>query len=131
MCLRKLRDILFPTNVLGKDAESKKYDFSDHTPPVVPITPPWDNRYQFTIVWSGKVLELCYTKVNRTGVGANMKITYEQVRESFYSGSGTTETVLTPDGTIHLGNGSWVLDKILYFKCIDVTSLVVNGDQII
>lgn len=130
MC-KWLRDILFPTNILGSDTNVVKYDFSDTTPPVVPITPPWDKRYQFTIIWSGDVLNLCYTKVNRTGIGSNMKIWHDQIRETYYKGDNTTEVQLTPDGTIHLGNGSWVQDEILYLKCTNVTKLIVNGEQLI
>lgn len=123
------RDILFPLNLLGANQECVVYDFTGTYPPTTGSIP--NRKFVFTIVWTGKGLRMCYTRVNRSGGNVHPKYDYVQVRENYANGSGTTETVLTPDGTILAGVGSYVQDNKLYFKCTNVTSLIVNGQQII
>lgn len=119
MCLKKLKEILFPTNVLGKNKRCVTFDTSG--------TPVVDDKKTFTIVWAGEALQVSYTQQRSGQISYTFK-KYTPIKE-LYTGGGT-ETLEAPEyATIH--SAVWISNDILYFNCTNVTSLVVNGDQII
>ena len=122
MCLKRFSDIFFPFNCFGRKIKTVKVDFLNGD--VTPVTLP--DHYEFTILWAGEALRVCYTKI---GTLDYVDLPIERVFERYYGGG--TEILETPDGRYYFGNGSEVANGLLYFKCVNVTSLVVNGTTLI
>lgn len=120
MCQR-LRDILFPTNILGKDKRTIKYSLAD--------TPIDGGGYKnITMTWSGKRLEFVYTErledVN-TGEVKYQPVTLVEINQEAEKWVEDIDFG-THDGFIHSAVGD-----MLYLKCTDVTTLIVNGQKLI
>ena len=115
MCLQRLRDILFPLNVLAKDRRVITFDASA-VPTVMYVK-------TLNIVWTGKRLGiLSTTRVTTMGVGDK----YRQERTYYTDGNGSSETYSVQDGTL-----TKTTNFTVYFDCTNVTSLIVNGTTII
>lgn len=117
MCQR-LRDIFFPTNVLGKDKRTIKFSLASLTPSM--------HHLIFDIQFVGERLEVCYTQI------ANYGKQYRQQSFLYEDGDGT---LFNFDIHPYDRNGDKVrngaLDELIYFKCTNVTSLIVDGQQLI
>ena len=106
MCQR-LRDIFFPTNVLGKDIRCVSYPLSRTQFPI-----------NLTCQWVGDRILVQWTFKSSSGryVKAEIKLK-----------DGTPATFVVP--ATPMGNTRAASD--LNFKCTNVTSLIVNGQQLI
>ena len=114
MC-KWIKDILFPTNVLGKKKKSIRVDLEN---------PPYDAR-TFDIVWSGERLDVIWAEQKRNGI--NMLPVVDH-RETFTDGDMTAEQVIVIQRV--LGQFRQWTDAI-YFNCTNVTYLSINGEQYI
>ena len=106
MCQR-LRDILLPTNVLGKDIRCVSYPLSRTQFPI-----------NLTCQWVGDRILVQWTVKKSSGKYAKAKMTVKD---------GTPATFVvhaTPMGGDRAASD-------LYFKCTNVTSLIVDGQQLI
>lgn len=113
MC-KWIKDILFPTNVLGKKKKCIKVAIDN---------PPYTNR-TFDIEWTGERLDICYTRIVRRGRTS----THNGQRLQFTNGNDTEESfIIGQRATTTLRE--WV-DEV-YFNCTNVTKLIVNGEQLI
>ena len=113
MC-KWIKDILFPTNVLGKKKDSFGIKIDN---------PPYTSR-DFNITWTGERLEVAYTKQIRQG----RKYFKEPVRLLFKDGNESEESFIVGQRLIYQGR-EWT-DNV-YFNCTNVTKLIVNGEQLI
>ena len=115
MCICKLRDILFPTNVTGADKRVISYDITN-----APHTPP-PNKH-LNIQYNGELLQVCFTYRHYNNHSG--QVWYEEVKQQ-YSGNGNVD--------LSLKDEYWqrVNDNVVYFNCTNVTSLIVNGDTLI
>lgn len=119
MC-KKLRDILFPTNVLGKDKRTIKFSLKNKSISL--------HRILLDIQFVGKRLEICYTQVTNYN-------NYQEKSVAYENGDGTSILLdIHPydrDGQYGdiIRNGA--LGDMIYLKCTDVTSLIIDWQQII
>jgi len=111
MC-KWLRDILFPTNVLGK--KIRTFTFPQVHPPY--------SSYNYDIEWTGERLEFTYTISGRSG----MIVKHYPHRITFENGNETEENVYVRQSQFPNAYSS-----DLYLKCTNVTKLIVNGEQLI
>lgn len=112
MCLRKLRDILFPTNLLGKDVKSVSFDTSG-----IPLV---DMTKTLQVEWQGEINEMTFV-IYRPIAGGKRRFPQRYVLTN-----GESQTIVLSN---YLKNR--IDNEVLYFKCTNVTSLSVNGQQII
>ena len=115
MC-KWIKDILWPTNVLG----SKKQSFKVEIP-----APPYEDVL-FTVEWTGRRLDVCYCIHFRKG--RDSKYTDRRLTYTAAEGDEGTQTF-----TVHqdaaADRRTWV--TAVFFECTDVTKLIVNGQQFI
>lgn len=113
MC-KWIKDILFPTNILGKKKKCVKVAIEN---------PPYTDRV-FNVDWQGERLNICYTSLfrrSRTTKATPVRLVYneeEQGEQSFTVSQNST-----------LDRRTWT-DEV-YFNCTNVTKLIVNGEQLI
>lgn len=120
MCIVKLRDILLPTNVLGKNIRCVSYDTTD-----VPVV---DDKKTLTVTWAGERIEFSYTTRHVYINGPKRKTEYRKNKE-ILAGTGT-ETRTFRYGPRNPQVFEY-LEPMIYFKCTNVTSLIVDGQQLI
>lgn len=113
MC-KWIKDILFPTNVLGK--KRKVIPFDTSAIPAMPFK-------TVTIQWTGERLQVCFTYATYNHYNNQYNYTQEKID---YSGGGTETLSLRDDWSIGKVN-----NDVVYFNCTNVTSLVVNGQTLI
>lgn len=120
MC-KWIKDILFPTNVLGKKRKSLTFDIPAYPP--MPVT--------LTIVWSGELLKLAYTNLVswRYGYNGDYPIVVSR-KGQFKDGNSTTVTFNVKQGADGYETQT-VANQRVYISCTNVTSLVVNGQTLI
>lgn len=106
MCQR-LRDILQPLNVLGKDIKNIQYPLSRTAFPI-----------NLTIKWTGDYLDAKWTIKKNSG---------KLAKADFHDKNQVDKTRIIP--ITPMGGDRAYSD--LYFKCINVTSLIVNGETLI
>lgn len=113
MC-KWIKDILFPTNVLGKKKDSFEIKIEN---------PPYTSR-TFNIEWTGERLDIAYTKQTRRG-----RVYFkEPIRLQYLDGNETEEEFTVAQSVIYQGR---IWTDNVYFNCTNVTSLIVNGEQLI
>ena len=100
MCCKKIKQILFPLNIFGKDKRSFK-----KTVPNPPYT-----DVQYTVDWMGERLDICFTQLVKIGI--NPLRTYPN-RIQFVDSLGEEETVIVHQRAI-LNRREWV--KEIYFN---------------
>ena len=105
MCFKKIKDILFPLNVFGKDRKSIAYDVPGAT-------------YYMSVTWIGDRLDLIYCNEDiNTG-----EIT--ETRNTYTIDGGFFQTVIN-------GINYKIPQNKIFFNCTNVTSLIVDGNQLI
>lgn len=104
MC-RWLSNILFPTEVIGRKRQCVKY--------TLPYTSGW------------RIID-----VKATGKRIHMSVSYEDAAPNK---TVPLDIVDINDQTVGvmLANVEYIRNRLVYFNCIDVKSLVVNGEQLI
>lgn len=118
MCLiRYIKDLLFPTNVLGKKMRT-------FTLPM--IHPPYVSK-TFNIVWSGEYLQVKRMQYLRPD-HLQYKTRRTPIEEHFTYGDMTNVELIVYQG--HVG-GATVFSNNVYLKCINVTYLEINGERYI
>ena len=120
MC-KRLRDILFPTNIFGKKRQSIEFSIAD----IPSEGTPGNAHRNITIVWSGERMVETHTIYKATGSGYS----YEPVKNVYTDGDSTSISLTLPNvkrGIKHLVQGD-----VMYFDCTNVTYLSVNGTQLI
>ena len=105
-----LKNILFPTNLLGKKRQSIAYDLNG-----VPMI---NNKRTLNILWSGDRLV-----ISRTELGPWSGAVSPQTDVYEYS---TDEPI-----TIIQYRGKPFSDNAVFFDCTNVTKLEVNGEILI
>ena len=114
MCCKKIKQILWPFNIFGKDKKAISYPLPrDPLPHSIPVE------------WIGERLRVSFvfTKHLLTPSPHNVNI---PVVLDFTDGDGTTETINT------WKNGFVITDDwTIHFNCTNVTSLIVNGETLI
>lgn len=113
MC-KQLLDILHPFNIFGKKIVHRTYEL----PPIPPI--PIPDMDILSIEWEGDRLDISYT----TQYWADGRVRAQQHREVILNSE-------TKDITIMRDRRNPVWENTVYFKCTNVTSLIVNGEQLI
>ena len=125
MCVQKIKDILFPTNVLGKNVISKSCKLQ---------IPEGQNYVNIHVEWEGERLEIAFTHI-KTNVPARKRENIN-IREMLEDGDTFEETYYVGYHSVNL----WAIGatddnapehNVIYFKCTNVTKLVCNGEQII
>ena len=122
MCQR-LRDILFPTNILGKDKRTIRFALPDNLTPV-----------HLTIDWAGDHLECCYVERVVWHYMTPEPHTSTKKTPVHYRYNNTEQGTQEIDiyrGLYHNVSRTDVVDSCVYFKCTNVTSLIVNGETLI
>ena len=120
MC-QHLRDILYPLNILCKNKRTIRYSLAD--------TPIDGGGFKnITMIWSGKRLEFVYTeRLEDVNTG---NVTYQSVKrvQTNQEAEKWVEDIDfgTHDGFIHSAVGD-----MLYLKCTGVTTLIVNGHNVL
>lgn len=115
MCLNKIKDFLHPFNPLGKDRKTLAYDLYD-----VSVA---DSKRILNIVWTGEILTAAYTDVFSL-MGGDREVT--PYKTTYRNGNSSAETI-----EVLAANYHWNPDHSIYFDCINVTYLEVNGDILI
>ena len=108
MCQR-LRDILFPTNILGKDKRTIRFYLPDGISTWTP-----------NIAWTGKSGSSCTLSLTRQKPDGTLEV-WKDVK--------IPQPVYQPV-FINIDTQPFV-ENCIYFKCTDVTSLIVNGETLI
>ena len=116
LCISKIKDIFHPLNPLGKDRKTLAYDLYD----VLPI----NNKRTLNIVWTGETLTAAYTDVFSPGYGYDTVVT--PYKMTYRNGNSSAETIEVLAANHHRNP-----DHSIYFDCINVTYLEVNGDILI
>ncbi len=121
MC-KRLRDIFFPTNLLGKNVRCVSFDTSG-----VEVV---DGRKVFTILKDGGNVELSYTKFDRdTTTPPPHKTKYTSVKQKLTLARNVVRVPHSDPGA--MGHTFGIANNVLYFKCTNVQSLTVNGTRLI
>lgn len=108
MC-KWLRNILQPLNVLNKNIRCVSYPLSRTAHPI-----------NIPIKWTGDALYVRWTLINTNNPNKNIAAKFDDK-----NGNETTRVVhITP-----MGNNRANSD--LFIKCVNVSSLIVNGETII
>lgn len=119
MC-KQLLSILFPLNILGKKIVNKKY--------IIPIP-----RYPQTIniVWTGEALDVAYTNYSvHNPEYSTLPPQATQHRTRFVDGDQSSVGVYVMIKS-DIYETVTIVNDTLYFKCTNVTSLIVNGETLI
>ena len=119
MC-KRIKDILWPTNIFGKHKQSVAFDLPDNNTVV-----------SLNIVWSGERMIAEYTKRVVTKA-PNLPISTMDFPEriTYTNGDSTSENLWIMRGAQGYRITSTPENKV-HFTCTNVTSLVVNGQQLI
>lgn len=116
MCvIKRFTDFHFPFNFFGKDRKALAYDLYN----VSPI----GNYRTLNIVWTGDTLTAAYTDVF-SPPGYDRVVT--PYKMTYRNGNSSAETINVLAAFSH-----WNPDHSIYFNCINVTYLEVNGDILI
>ena len=115
MCCKKIKQILFPLNIFGKDKRSFEIDVPN--PPYTDVL--------FNIEWTGERLDVRYAALEKIG---NKPTASRPVRYQYTNGTITEETITVHQEAV-LNRRRWT-DKI-YIECTNVTYLSVNGEDLI
>lgn len=103
---KQVKDILFPLNVLGKDKKCVK----------------WERNFlstnSYLVQWVGDALQVCHTTLNL----ADSRVEPTIIRKT--GGGSFLYTVAT-------GINYPIMNNTVYFNCTNVTSLIVDGEQLI
>lgn len=102
---KQVKDILFPLNVLGKDKKCVKWEHNFYS------------SDDYLIQWVGDVLQVCHTNLR-----ADSRVRPTIIRKT--GGGSFLYRVLS-------GVNYPVVNNTVYFNCTNVTSLIVNGEQLI
>ena len=124
MC-KRIKDILWPTNIFGKKIVSKSCKLQ---------IPEGQNYINIQAFWQGERLEMTFTHI-RTLVLSRKRIN-NPVRVIVENGEEIDEDYnIGYHGLEFFAIGAVASDapehNVIYFKCTNVTSLVVNGQQLI
>ena len=117
MC-KWIKDILFPTNVLGNKKNSIRIDLPD-----LQI-----GENLVGIDWIGDRIDVTWTY--RITDMQQRHVTYEQHHETFYDAD-QREDVITLIEVYNAHVIQRVSDACIYINCTNVTQLLVNGEQYI
>lgn len=120
MC-KRLLDILHPLNIFGKKIVHRTFDTSD--------TPVVNNEKEFTVIWEGYGLMVAYTTHRYQRAFPQLINKYESVERYFHGGG--TETFTAPAYRPNPASYNVIEGNVIYFKCVKVTKLIVNGEQLI
>lgn len=115
MCISKIKDILHPLNPFGKDRKTLAYDLND----VSTV----GHKKTLNIVWTGETLTAAYTDVFSPMMGDRVVTPY---KITYRNGNSSAETIEVLSAFYHYNP-----DHSIYFDCINVTYLEVNGDILI
>ena len=115
--MKVVQDILFPLNITGKDRKVVAYDLSG-TPA---ITPPGIKTVN--VQYTGDCVKAAYTIVKTAPPKPDV---YENGGHVYMGGG--SESFIVPYTS---GYGARRRTYTVYFNCINVTSLIVNGEQLI
>ena len=102
MCCKKIKQILFPLNIFGKDKRCVTYTLPENT-----------FMYDCTIEVTGD-----YMVLNANIKGSNVKVNFNHPVSTTYD-------------LFIGGNTDYVRNHILYFNCTNITYLSVNGERLI
>lgn len=119
MC-KRIKDILWPTNIFGKHKQSVAFDLPDNNAAML-----------LSIIWSGERMIAEYTK--RVVIKApNLPVSTMDLpeRTTYTNGDSTSEYLFIARGAEGYRKVSTPENKV-HFTCTNVTSLVVNGQQLI
>lgn len=124
MCLKLLRNILQPLNILGKDIQFKKFDLNK-----IPTEGGRRGYKPIHLVWTGGELVVTYTIVQGGGEWQQERI-LTPVKNIYTDGNATAISFNIPDeyGIIARRYPSGYQ---IFFRCTDVTYLEINGDILI
>lgn len=114
MCCKKLKQILFPLNIFGKNKQCIAYDVPNDY-----------SNISLDIFWIGERLGVSWTRFVRHGG----RFTYEQKREMFENAVEEDEQIIDIRRTVNPQVGVW--ENKIYFNCTNVTYLKVNGEILI
>ena len=105
MC-RWLSNILFPTEVTGRKRQCVSYRLPDSASGIYPII------------------------VKATGKRIHMSLVYDY---GYYQPFHPTDITNVNDQTVTvmIGNSQYIKDKLVYFNCIGVTYLEIDGERYI
>ena len=123
MC-KRIKDILWPLNVLGSKVRSIKYKLPD------------GGTITVQVVWEGKRLQMCYTHLRRAMDWEYRKTYVTPVKHVKTNGTEINEEITRGmRGRFYNAVGAFDSSapehNVIYFKCTNVTKLIVNGEQII
>ena len=119
MC-KRIKDILWPLNIFGKHKRSVAFDLPDNNASVL-----------LNIVWSGERMISEYTRRVVTSAPNQPVETHDYPKRATYTnGDSTSESLWISRGTQGYRKVSTPENKV-HFTCTNVTSLVVNGQQLI
>ena len=113
MCCKKIKDILHPFNIFGKDKRNFVIDIPNE-----------DGLFYLNIEWTGDRLQVVWTKSYRNG-GI---IEHRSERKTYENGTITEETIEIRQSTIPYVK---VSNHKIYLDCTNVTYLSVNGEDLI
>lgn len=118
MC-KRIKDILFPTNVLGKKKKCIKV-----------AVPEQSGAYNYEIVWSGERLQVAWAYNVQIKTPGERRRYIDPHKEIFTNGDDDPETITI----VQVNNArTWqqVSDAQLHINCTNVTKLTINGEQYI
>lgn len=110
MC-KFIKDILFPLNVLGKKMQVIKYKLPSGNTPVA-----------MTISFTGERLISMWTRIDTTWAGY---VQVDGIKDVYANSEAITPYMLYRSATVA------IQDDIIYFRCTNITSLIVNGETLI
>ena len=113
MCCKKIKDILFPLNVLGKKKQCVNYQLTDPLPNTIPVE------------WIGERLRITFTYYKRIYHPMPKKVTIPEIVD-LENGDGSEEII-----GVHRNGFAIADDWTIHFNCTNVTSLIVNGETLI
>ncbi len=113
MCLKKIKDILFPFNIFGKDKKCVIFKIPDSI--VIP--------YTIDIWWTGDRLQETYSYIWTNHDPVPRRLIYTDGNNTHIQHTGIIPGGLNPNAVI--------MDNKIYFNCTNVTRLNVNGVDLI
>ena len=118
--MKVVQDILFPMNILGKDRKAVKFDCTN-----VPTEGGRRGYKTINVVWTGEVMVESHT-IKRVWYGGH---DFLLIKTTYTDGNSSAITLILPDevGLARVTVSDWIIS----FNCINVTSLIVNGEQLI
>lgn len=116
MC-KFIKDILFPLNLLGKKRVCVSYTVPDGAPIA---------DYTLNAVWSGERMEIAYTNRMTQVMPAEIKPV-----SSMHTNGNESEITIHTRGEGTRPRTTQLINNVVYFNCMNVTKLIVNGEQLI